>query len=262
MQNLNRVNSSLVTRTANTLQVPLPAEFADQLDAAKRLVETAEAIPGPNLTATVLTALAEGRDYHADKHIQGMLLDAILVRQFNIGAVAREHADISIGEALVEYADTILTEWGDALEPHAQALAAAAAALPASLDDTQNIINRGAEAMHHWAAAQEAIRLWRAGTEGFMALAMTANLSSATKRNPLVVTAADVTALGEAEATAMREGRPVDVWILARHQIPLRLATLGDYMERKAAHEQQRQAAAARYEQERMGQRRGRPVSV
>ena len=245
--------ADLVTRTARNLGVPLPDAFDHELDDGAQLVQAAEAIPRPNqLQAAVLDALAERpASTTPRKQIQDMFLDAALEGQLNIGGAARERANLTCQDALIEHADTILAGWADALEPHGHALLQAAAGLPThNLDDTQAIINRGAEAMNHWAAAHEAIKMWRAATEGFMSLAMTARIS-ATKRSPLIVTAADVTTLGEAEATAMREGRPVDVWMLARHQIPLRLATLGDYQARTASHEQQRQAAARHFEEQR-----------
>lgn len=247
-----RAYAHLVTRTAHTLGVPLPAAFTAQLDAANKLIETAEAIPGPaQLQAAVLNALATGRDYHTDKEVGRLLIDGVLVSQLNIVGAARQRAESDYEDALVEHADTILTGWSDALEPHAKALAAAADTLPTTnLDDTQTIISRGAVAMHHWAAAQEAIKAFRTATEGFMALAMT-NRITVTKRNPLILTAADHAALGEAEATAMRDGVPIDAWLLARHTVPLRLATLSEFMQRTASRDQQRREAARRFEEKR-----------
>lgn len=250
-----RAQAHLVISAARALAVPLPAEFTAQLDDGARVVAAAEAIPRPyELTARVLDALAAGRDYHTDKQVQAMLLDCVLVGQLNVGGAAVERADMGCGDALTEHADSILTAWADSLDAHGAALLAAAAVLPADLTATDAIVKAGAEAMTHWAAAQTAIKLFRVAVDGFAALATTARVT-VVKKNPAIVTRADVATLGEAEATAMREGRPVDVWMLARHQAPLRLATLQEYQQRVAAHEQQRQAAALAYEEQRQHKR-------
>ena len=71
-------------------------------------------------------------------------------------------------------------------------------------------------------------------TDGFRGLASAARIT-VDKRSPHILTSADIATIGQAEATAMREGKQVDAWILARHAVPLRLATLGEYMERVAS---------------------------
>jgi hypothetical protein len=242
-----RALAQLVTQAARTLGVPPPAAFTEQLDAANQLVTAAHNIHGADkLRAAVLAALAEGRDYHADKEIGRLLLDAVLSDQLEIGIAARDRSVVDIEAALFEHADALLTGWADALEPHSQALAAAAAALPnPNLDDYQAVVARGPKAMQHWAAAQEAVKQWKAATDGFRGLASAARIT-VDKRSPHILTAADIATIGQAQATAMREGKQVDAWILARHAVPPRLPTLGEYMERVAMHEQQRQAAARR----------------
>ncbi len=232
----------IIGQSAAKLGVPLPTKISDQLSQATALVTAAEQISGTALKGAVLDALAAGRDYHDDITIRGLLLDHVLVHQTNINNAARTRSDDDLTTAVVEHADTILTAWAAALEPHCDALRAAAAALPADLTDTQAIINRGAEAMRHWASAQEAITLWAAAIQGFTMLAMASRITVAD--TALVMAPVDAADLERARITAQREGKPIDAWTLARQGIALRLATLSDYMERSATLDQQRQAAA------------------
>ena len=215
------------------------------------MVAAVESIPGPDeVKAAVLNAIERGSDYHTCKEVNRLLLDGVLVSHLGIGGAARDRAALHYEAALTEFADPILADWSTALEPHAQALLAAARELPThNLDNTQTIVAAGATAMAHWASAQGSLKLWRAAVDGFMAFAMTAHIS-ATKRDPLIVTPADTATLGAAESTARREGAPIDVWMLARHRAPLRLATLTDYMQRSASLEQQQQAAARAHEEQ------------
>lgn len=244
-----RAQLSIIRRAANTIGVELPAEITGKLDRAEALVAAAEGIAAPgDLAGAVLEALADGRDYHKEAGIQRLVLDHVLVTM-NIGATARGRADIAISEAVVEYADDILSGWAEALEPHSAALASAAEQLPTGdLDDTDSILRGGAEAMRHWAAAQDALKKWAAATEGFGMLAMASSITVNDKL--LVMAQPDGDGLERARVAAQRDGSHPTAWTLARHGVPLSLATLGDYMERSAEREQQRQAAAKRYEKE------------
>lgn len=245
----------IIRRTANTLEVPLPAEITGPLDAANALAAATEAIPKPGqLTDLVLTALSEGRDYHADKKIQAALLDHV-VHQLNLPATARARADDTLGASIVEHADTILTGWAKALQPHADALAAAAEHLPThDLGDAQTIAAHGAEVMKIWGAAHEAVKKWQAATEGFGQLTMATRLS---RPDPFLVLAApDTAAFERAWTTVKSQGTRVDAWALAQHGVPLSLPTLSGYMERVAERqarvaEAQKREAARRKEAER-----------
>jgi hypothetical protein len=235
-----RAYMQVVRTAAKTLGVPLPKPFTADLDRATALIAEAEAISasGEQLTAAVLTAIEAGRDYHADDNVGRLLLDHVLVSQ-NIGGAARDRTNHDIQVALVEHADTILSGWAEALDPHSAALAAAAQALPtADLDDAKAIAARGVEPMRHWANAQDALKKWQAATAGFGAIATAAHITFSDKH--LIMSPADAVTL-----TPVISKR-ADPWLLARHGIPLRLASLADYMERTASYEQQRHAAARR----------------
>lgn len=238
-----RAQLLLVKRAASALDVPLPADFSQRVDAADRITQAAQKISNPDaLNSTVLNALAEGRDYRTAPDVVHMLLDAYLVNQASIAETARARWESDVQAALVDHADEILTGWTQALDPHGRALLAAAEALPTpDLDDTRTIAEAGRKVLDHWANAQHAVKMWRQGVDGFMALAQ-ANRITADRHNPAIITAADLQTLAPAVATSLRESAPLDVWTVARHGIPLRLATLGDYMERSASHDQQRRA--------------------
>lgn len=254
---MTRAQARTVKRAADTLGVPLPATFTSQLDATTALVNAAHNIgeSTAQLNTAVLDALAAGRDYHTDPTVTGLLLDAVLVRVANIGEAARGRAEHELAAALAEHADTILAGWADALDPHAQALAAAAAELPANLHDTKAIVNRGATAMHQWAAAQQALKCWTAAVDGFASLASASRIT-ADRHNPAILTPASLNILEPVQVTARSTGTHPDAWTLARHGIPLRLATLGEFMQRTTMLEQQRAQAAALAERRRLDERR------
>jgi hypothetical protein len=242
---------AIIAQSARTIGVELPTEIAVAVDKAAALEAAAGKISGSRLAHAVLDTLEVGKDYHADKEVGRHLLDHVLVSG-NIAGAARERSNAAIEDAVVACADAILTGWADKLDPHSDKLTAAAAAgaLPANLADHQTIGGLGSDALHHAAAAREAVKLWEAAITGFQMIADAAHLSVG-KRSPLVLTAADAATCATAEAAARRDGVPVDAWLLARHGIPLRLATLSDFQERKASRDQQRQALAAEAEKRR-----------
>jgi hypothetical protein len=223
-----------VKQSAKTIGTELPAAIAEQVAAAEDFIARADAITGSRqlLLDAVLDAIAAGKDYHADKVINRLLLDYVLASE-NIGNAARERADRDIAAVLVACSDDILTAWADALEPHSVALAEAAAALPdGELNDVQATI-KGRENLYHVANAQHAVKLWHAAVSGFQQIALSARISLSNKT--LILTRDDAAA----------DNLQADPWLLARHGIGLSLPTLGEYAERVAAHEQQQQRVAA-----------------
>jgi hypothetical protein len=185
------------------------------------------------LLNAALDAIIAGRDYHTDKTVMRALLDFTLADQ-NIGNAARERADTDIARTLVEASDEILTDMAAALQPHSAALTAAAAAgLPADLDDVAAIKQAGNQAMACWAGAQDAVRVWTAAVKGFQQMAAAARITVPDKR--LILTADDPADL------------PNDPWLLCRSGVALGLPTsLAEYVDRVAA--QQRRAAASECE--------------
>ncbi|OBF52534.1 hypothetical protein [Mycolicibacterium monacense] len=226
-----RATLNLIRQTARTLGVDLPSEVGDAVTTAERLVTAAQHINRGDLTSRVLDHLAQGTDYYTDKSLQRLMLDTLVVSQ-GIVPAAEGRGDDSIGAALVEHTDTILTAWAKALEPHSAALAAAAEVLPEDLDNIDAVKKAGGEAMHHWANTQHAIKLWRAAVQGFRQVAAFARITAPDAR--IVMTAADPADL------------PAEPWTLACNGIPLSLpSSLGEFMERSAHHAQRRAEQAA-----------------
>jgi hypothetical protein len=225
---------SAVQQSARTLDTELPSQIAEQLTAADDLITRADAIEASRqqLLDAVLDALAAGRDYHGDQTVAKLMLDHVLAEQ-NIGNHARERADNVIARTLVDCSDSILTGWANALEPHSVALAEAAAALPdGELNELQATV-KDRENLYHVANAQHAVKLWHAAATGFGQIALAAQIPLRYKI--LVLTGDDAAA----------NNLTPDPWLLTQHGIPLSLPTIGGYLERVAAHEQQHAARAA-----------------
>ncbi|MBB2772330.1 UNVERIFIED_ORG: hypothetical protein GGE11_003255 [Mycolicibacterium obuense] len=226
-----RATLNLVKQTARTLGTELPSEISDAVTAAERLVTAAEGIPRADLTGAVLDALAEGRDYHADKALLRRLIDGVLVSQ-GIVPAARGRGEDGIEAALVECTDQILGSWSKAIEPHSAALTKAAEVLP-DLDNVEAVKKAGVEAMHHWANAQYGVKMWRAAVQGFRQIAGTARITAPDAR--LVMTDADPPG-----------NLPADPWVLARNGIPLSLpSSISEYQQRVANQAQRRTEQAA-----------------
>ncbi|RDH75503.1 aldehyde dehydrogenase [Mycolicibacterium moriokaense] len=247
MQLTARFYASQVRKTAETLGVPLPAALVEQLDHADRLAHTAETMLGGagDLNAAVLDAIEAGRDFHTDKAVQRLALERMLANQgHGIADAARKRSIQQKRAALVEHADAVLDQWDVALEPHAAALTAAIAALPVDhLDNVQGVITRGTDAVQHWSNAQQSIAMCSAASQGFTAFADAARIDYSEHRTQ-ILTDADASTLEPAHQTARVEGsRHVDAWILARHGIPLSLATLTEFRTRIAIFDTQRQTA-------------------
>ncbi len=246
MQLTARFYASQVRKAAENLGVPLPTALVEQLDHADRLTHTAETMlgQGGDLNDAVLDALESGRDFHTDKAVQRLALERMLANQgHGIADAARQRSMQYKRAALVEHADAVLDEWAEALEPHAAAITAAAAALPVdNLDNVQDVITRGSAAVEHWTLAQRAVSVWAAAVQGFAAFADAAHIDYS-EHKAQILTAADATTLAPAWQTARLENvRHLDAWILARHNIPLELASLGEFTARAAAFDADRHA--------------------
>ncbi|MBJ7341616.1 hypothetical protein [Mycolicibacterium sp.] len=243
-----RALSLQVRRASDLLGVPLPKDLAAELARIAEFIDNAEAIPsGGALVGTVLDALAEGRDdYHRDPEVIRMLLHHTLVNN-GIAETAHDRANGEIASALVQYSDDTMATWARALQPHADALVAAAQVLPADLDDVRGITRKGTDALQHWASAQDALPKWHAAVDGVKALRSAARMGDADAL--LLISDADLQTLSEVRVTAASEGTQPNVWTLARHGIRPRLVTdLGEIMERSAAHQQQRAEAMSTHE--------------
>ncbi|QQW36885.1 aldehyde dehydrogenase [Mycobacterium marinum] len=241
MQITARFYASQVRKSAETLGVPLPTVLVEQLDHADNLAHTAETMlnQGGDLNAAVLDAIEAGRDFHTDKAVQRLALERMLANQgHGIADAARQRSLHQKRTALVEHADVVLDEWAAALEPHTAALAAAVAALPVdNLDDVGNVITRGPDAVQQWSNAQRAITMWSAAVQGFTAFADAARIDYSEHRAQ-ILTDAGAAALAHPWRTARLEGaRHIDAWTLARHGVPLELATLDEFTARIARYE-------------------------
>jgi hypothetical protein len=248
-----RAHAQTVRKTADTLDVPLPAQYLKQIEQAQAFADTAAQIgaSAEELNAAVLTALERGEDYHTDE-IQRMLLDRMLASQ-NVDATARDRSNHRLATALADHADGILEDWARALDPHSAALTAAAEAVPdLNLDNGGDAVAHGGDVLTHWANAQTDVKAWTAAFDGFGALSAVAGISYSQQTMPLIYTPADAIKLAPAYETAREEHTTdLNAWTLARHRIPLRLATIGEFMERVARYEAQRQAAQLEYAKQR-----------
>ncbi len=130
---------------------------------------------------------------------------------------ARKRSDRLLAAALADNADDILDGWADALEPHAAALAAAAAAAPTlNLRDGHEAATHGGDVLKHWAAARTALDAFVAAERGFYALAAVAGVSYSGIGAPLALTPACRAELAPALEMAREARVDVDAWVLGR----------------------------------------------
>ncbi|BBY10994.1 aldehyde dehydrogenase [Mycobacterium marseillense] len=248
-----RTHAQNVAKAADVLGVPLPAAYAKQVDQAQAFSDAANRIgvTTGDLHGAVFAAIENGRDYHDDPDVTRLLLDRVLSTQ-NIGESARRHGDDLLAAALADHGDDILEGWADALTEHSDALAAAAEAVPAlDLTDGRAAGAKGGDTLRHWAAARTALEAWTAAERGFYALATIAGINY-TGRAALILTPARKADLEPAIDLARKQRTDVDAWTLARRGIPLRLATLGDFMSRSAQYSADKAAEARAREQRRL----------
>lgn len=248
MQITPRFYVTQIRNAAHTIGVPLPPTLTKQLEQADALVHAAETMLGTSgdLNSAILDAIEAGRDYHNDPAVQRTALDRMIANFQSHGVTEAAHARAMQRrrDALTEHADDILQAWADAVEPHSAALAAAAAGLPThDLADTATIIAAGLDAVQHWNDAQHAIKAWDAAASGFAAFAAAARVNTDNQRH-LLFTDADTATVRPALTTA----RQADAWTLARHGIPLDLATLNTFTARVAAHQDEDQDVGVVYE--------------
>lgn len=239
MQLTPRLFASQVRKAAETLGVPLPTSLVEQLDHADNLAHTAETMLGDagDLNEAVLDAIEAGRDFHTDKTVQRRALERMLANQgHGIAEAARQRSLQQKRAALVEHADDVLDDWDVALEPHTVALTAAVAALRVdNLDNVQDVITQGTDAVQHWTNAKRSLAMWSAAVQGFAGFADAARVDYSEHRVQ-ILTDVDAAALAPAWQTARSEStRQLDAWILARHGIPLSLATIAEFRTRTAA---------------------------
>ncbi|WP_163751518.1 aldehyde dehydrogenase [Mycolicibacterium helvum] len=246
-----------VTRTAETLGIPLPTGYVEQIaevDAFTAAVAQI-AVTTDQLHEAVLDAIADGRDYHADETVQRLALDRSLTAQ-NISAHrAQTRADQMRRAALADWADEILEDWADALGPHSAALVDAAAdANLSDLTDTAAAVAKGGDTMDKLHHAQVAVKAWTAAVNGFFSLASISSVGYNGDASVAIYTPARHSDLAPAFALADKSRTDVDAWTLARCGIPLDLATLGDFMSRAATFNADRETEA-RAEKEQLKQR-------
>lgn len=245
-----RTHAQNVAKAADVLGVPLPAAYAKQVDQAQAFNDAANRIgvTTGDLHGAVFAAIENGRDYHDEPDVTRLLLDRVLSTQ-NIGESARRHGDELLAAALADHSDDILEGWADALTEHSTALVAAAEAVPAlDLADGRAAGAKGGDTLRHWAAARTALEAWQAAERGFYALATVSGINY-TGRGALIFTPARKADL---EPVYRKERTDVDAWTLARRGIPLRLATLGDFMSRSAQYSADKAAEAHAREQRRV----------
>lgn len=248
-----RTHAAAVAKAADVLGAPLPAAYAKQVDQAQAFSDAANRIgvTTGDLHGAVFAAIEAGKDYHDDPDVTRLLLDRVLSTQ-NIGESARRRGDELLAAALADHGDDILAGFADALDEHSDGLAAAAEAVPAlDLRRGDNAAAKGGEVLRHWAAARTALDAWRAAERGFYALATVAGVNYS-GRGALALTPARKADLEPAYELARNERTDVDVWVLARRGLPLRLATLGEFMSRSAQYSADKAAEARAREQRRL----------
>lgn len=249
----------VVTKTAETLGVPLPAGYTAELDRARVIVAGAARIGATTtaqLNAAVLDAIEAGSDVHTDPAVQRMILDRQLAAS-GLEIEADQRRKQVSHAAVVTYADDFLAGWADALAPHSAALAAAAKALPSPDLSSTEVQTLDVEGMKHLSAAQIAVKLWAAAERGFGVLVQTAGPRFSSHTRVLAITP-DIGILEFASIRdeAVRERTEVTPWLLAQHGIPLELATISEFAQRIANYERQREAAQAEAEAVQAEQRR------
>lgn len=230
-----RTHAQNVAKAADVLGVPLPAAYAKQVDQAQAFSDAANRIgvTTGDLHGAVFAAIEAGRDYHDDPDVTRLLLDRVLSTQ-NVGESARRRGDELLAAALADHGDDILEGWADALDEHSDALSAAAEVVPGpDLADGRAAGVKGGEVLRHWATARSALEAWQAAERGWFALATVAGIRYS-GHGPLIFTSARKADLEPAYQLARNERTDVDAWLLARRGIPLRLATIGEFMSRVA----------------------------
>jgi hypothetical protein len=224
-----------VTRTADTLGVPLPTGYIEQVadvDAFTAAVADIT-VTTDQLQTAVLSAIENGKDYRTDKTVLRLALDRSLTAE-DISAVARTRASQMLAAALTDWADEILDDWADALEPHSAALVAAADAGLSDLEQTAGVIAKGGDNMDTLHHAQVAVSAWNAAVNGFCSLAIVSSVGFQGDVSVMIRTPARLTDLEPAFALARNEKTQVDVWTLTRCGVAMRLATLQQFMSRAA----------------------------
>ena len=238
---------TIVKRSAQKLGVELPGNLLALIDRHSELLAKADAIAASSdLVGAVLDALAAGRDYHDDPEVQRLHLNSEL-NKMNIATQARQRFDREVDSALIEYADSILESWDVALDRHSDEIYRGVEKLPThDLDDTLTIANSGPETTRLWGAVKEALGMWDAAIQGFMTLALAANMSISDRL--LVMAAPDSAAFKRADLARNWAGEPITAWLLACQGVELGLPTLGEYMERVADKEAELQQGERRRE--------------
>ncbi|WP_155771489.1 aldehyde dehydrogenase [Mycobacterium asiaticum] len=243
-----------VARAAEKLNVELPVEYLDELahaDEVAAVVSSISATGAGELHDAVIDAVSAGRDYRTDKNVSRLLV-ARQIAASNIEQTARTRADHELRETLTAFADIILTGWADALEPHTAALTVAADAFPdLDLHNADAAVARGGDAMGHAHAVQVADRAWSAAVVGFGALAAVARVSRS-GQPALVYTPARAAEFALAVEAARTKRKDLTAFILAKHGVPLRLATLTEYRKRVDVFKQDREAAERDAEETRL----------
>ncbi|AFM19469.1 hypothetical protein Mycch_4771 [Mycolicibacterium chubuense NBB4] len=246
-----RTQARAIEKAADTLGVPLPAGYLEQVAQAQAFADAAAHINGHDLHAAVFDAIEAGRPYWSDKTVQRLALDHQLASH-NIGIKVRTRADELRARALADHADNILEGWADALDQQADALVAAAAAVPnIDLRQGHEAATHGGDVLRHWAAARTGLDAWNAAHQGFYALAAVAGIS-VKNTGHLALTPARKAELEPADDLARDARTEVDAWIIARCGLPLELATLGEFMSRAAQFNADREAEDRAAEQQRM----------
>lgn len=244
-----RSSLMVVTKTAETLGVSLPSGYTAELAKARNVVAGAQRfreVSAGQLNSAVLDAIEASRDVHTDETVQRMMFD----RNLTVGGIdiAADQRGKEISHAaLVDYADDILTSWAEFLAPHAEALAAAAEALPShDLADAEQVATLTVQGMQHLSNAQIAVKLWAAAIQGFGVLVQTAGPRFNDHTRPLSITPdIGIPEFAAIRDEAARKRTTITPWLLAQHGIPVELATITGFAERIASYERQRETAQA-----------------
>lgn len=230
-----------VERTAKTLDVTLPKQFAAAVAKARALKESAERIGGgaAQMNQAVINCLREGTDYRTDPQVQILLAERVVAAN-GIGQAGANAAGDAITEAVSTHGDEILSAWSAAVASDAATLANAAEHL-ADVDDLDHpdvpAIRRGGSGRTAlWGQAVDAADRIRRASEGWRAIAEILHVPNNPNHAALVLTSC-ISPATIAAARAFSRGRKPDAWQLARASADIALAaSIGEYMERVAGH--------------------------
>lgn len=215
-----------ISQTAAKIQTLLPAGFTAALTAGRGLPHAADALAGhlDALHHAALNAITAGTDPAADPEVQRLAIYRALADS-GLRQSADRRAGDDIRTAIADYADSIITSWGDAIADDLATLHTAAAELPVdALDKADHTALRRTGQLNLWADASNATDRADHVTRGVDAI-LTALAVNHSSHHRVLLLAPDM----ELTQFSAVQGRERSAWAVARTGCPLRLASLADF---------------------------------